>query len=174
MRRYLFSIFLFASAFSTEPKGELETLPKTEVVTPPEPSKKPLPPIKKTPLKKIELPPLQEVSEDAPEIVKPPEVLTKKYEALFIKMFAIVFLIALSAGFIVWLYRRFNFTKMHQLNYLRSIKIVEKRPLSPKTMLYLVEVNGEQLMLAESQLEVRQVMSFPSDKEAVSRTLKEV
>lgn len=89
-----------------------------------------------------------------------PEVMRTKYETVFIKMLAILFLIAISAGFIVWLYRRFNFSKMHQLNYLRTIKVIEKRPLSPKTMLYLVEINGKQVMLAESQLEVRQVMEF--------------
>jgi len=44
-----------------------------------------------------------------------------------------------------------------RMNFLKNIKILEKRPLSPKSMLYLVEVAGRQFLLAESQLEVRPI-----------------
>jgi len=129
----------------------------------------------KEPIAEPETPPVlvSEPAEVQPE-TRGPEVMRTKYETVFIKMMAILFLIALAAGFVVWLYRRFNFTKMHQLNYLRTIKVIEKRPLSPKTMLYLVEINGKQIMLAESQLEVRQVMEFDTSLERALAAQPEV
>lgn len=39
----------------------------------------------------------------------------------------------------------------------RSIYVLEKKMLSPKTILYLVEVEGKKIVLAESQLEIRRL-----------------
>ena len=45
------------------------------------------------------------------------------------------------------------------------MKVLEKRPLSPKTMLYLIEMNGEEVVIAESQLEVRVLSSLTEQDE---------
>ncbi len=42
----------------------------------------------------------------------------------------------------------------------QSIQILEKRMISPKTMLYLIEAEGKQILIAESQLEVKRLESF--------------
>ena len=93
---------------------------------------------------------------DAP----PPEtasfsVATEGYKVAIFKTFGIlVFLL----GFIfltVWALRRLSQGRLRTGNHYKSIKVLEKRPLSPKSMLYLVEVYEKKFLIAESQHEVR-------------------
>jgi len=58
------------------------------------------------------------------------------------------------------MFKKISHGRLRNFNYLKSIKIIEKRPLSPKSMLYLIEVGGKQVLIAESQLEVRTVASL--------------
>lgn len=94
-----------------------------------------------------------------------PDQLNAKYETIFMNTMVILVLIIVGAFVCVWAYRRFTNTKISQLNHMRSIKIIERRPLSPKSMLYLVEINGKQLLLSESQLEVRALSPVESTEE---------
>jgi hypothetical protein len=55
----------------------------------------------------------------------------------------------------VWLLKRIIHGKTRAANANQLIQIVEKRALSPKTMLYIVSVDGQKHVIAESQLEVR-------------------
>lgn len=43
-----------------------------------------------------------------------------------------------------------------------DIHILEKKMLSPKTMLYLVEVENKKVLLAESQIEIKKLETFDS------------
>lgn len=43
-----------------------------------------------------------------------------------------------------------------------SIQVIEKKMISPKTMLYLVEVDNKKILIAESQLEIKRIESFES------------
>jgi len=79
------------------------------------------------------------------------------YKGAFVKMMvtllAIIALIVIS----VWMLRRISHGRMKQMNYGRSIKILERRPLSAKSVLYLVEVDGKRVVVSESQLDVRYI-----------------
>ena len=55
----------------------------------------------------------------------------------------------------VSLFRRVGKSKLFASNSLHHIKILERRPLSSKTILYLIDLAGKQILVAESQLEVR-------------------
>jgi flagellar biogenesis protein FliO len=80
---------------------------------------------------------------------------TPSYEGTVTKMvLTLVGLIALVI-LTVWVLRRLSQGRLRHLNSQRSIKIVEKRVLSPKSMLYVVEVGGQKLLISESQVEVR-------------------
>ena len=100
------------------------------------------------------LPPAAPIFESSPE-ESPPEPIS--YQAAFVKMIltlvALIFLIFLS----VWMLRRIARGRLKQHNYGRGIKILERRPLSAKSLLYLIEVNGKKIVIAESQLEVRPI-----------------
>lgn len=104
----------------------------------------------------------QNPSETAPFIDQAPhlESNTKEYESAFIKM--IIFLIGLLIFvFIVFfLFKKLSSSRMQHNNHFRTIKILEKRAISPKSMLYLVEVGGKKILLAESQLEIRNISNL--------------
>jgi flagellar biogenesis protein FliO len=42
----------------------------------------------------------------------------------------------------------------------KQINILERRPLSPKTVLYVIEFAGKQMIVAESQLEIKALASI--------------
>ena len=44
-----------------------------------------------------------------------------------------------------------------------AMSILEKRMLSSKTMLYLIEVEGKKILCAESHLEIKALGSFPAE-----------
>lgn len=79
------------------------------------------------------------------------------YKGAFVKMIvtllALIVLIVIS----VWMLRRISSGRMKQMNYGRAIKVLERRPLSAKSVLYLVEISGKKVVIAESQIEVRAI-----------------
>lgn len=79
------------------------------------------------------------------------------YKGAFVKMMltlgALIVLIVIS----VWMLRRISHGRMKQMNFGRAIKVIERRPLSAKSILYLVEINGKKVVIAESQLEIRAI-----------------
>jgi flagellar biogenesis protein FliO len=111
---------------------------------PPPPEKAPLP---------IEQPAPPSL-ENQPE---PSEVVTTSYESAFIKMLltlgALLFLIILT----VWMMRRMSSGRMFRSMGSSQLKIVDKKVLSAKSMLYIVEVEGKRVLISESQLEVRPI-----------------
>ena len=81
------------------------------------------------------------------------------YEGAFLKM-AITF-VAVIVGIIatIWLMRRLAGGKFGGGSN-QSIKILERKALSPKTMLYVIEVDGKQTVIAESQLEIKRLLEL--------------
>ena len=108
----------------------------------------------------------------APPMPTTPEMM-KGYEGAFLKM-ALTF-IALLVGifFTVWILKRLSRGHFKNMNANRAIKILEKRALSPKTMLYLVEIGEKQTLIAESQLEVKSIVTFSAIPEEELEALKE-
>ncbi len=60
----------------------------------------------------------------------------------------------------VWALKRLMRSREKEINEQKQIKILEKRVLSSKSLLYLVEVEGEKILLAESHLEIRPLHSI--------------
>lgn len=81
------------------------------------------------------------------------------YQGAFVKMmltlFGLIVLIIIS----VWMLRRLSQGRMKQMNSGRAIKILERRPLSAKSILYVIEIHGKKMLVSESQLEVRFISS---------------
>ena len=83
-------------------------------------------------------------------VVKPPS-----YEHALGKMLLTLVGLIPLIFLTVWMMRRLSSGRLVRGNTTQSIKILEKRPLSQKSMLYLVEVDGKRILISESQLEVR-------------------
>ena len=93
---------------------------------------------------------------------------TESYETAFIKTIVVLVGLLVLVILTVWMFRKISHGRIRGMNVLKSVKILEKRPLSPKSMLYLIEIGGKQVLIAESQLEVRNVATLDwlgSDKD---------
>lgn len=109
----------------------------------------------------------KQIEQNTPDLFNPAEA-PVSYKGAFIKMIltllGIIVLIVIS----VWMLRRISSGRMKQMNFGRSIKVLERRPISAKSVLYLVEIEGKKVVIAESQLEVRHITSadhLPQDED---------
>lgn len=68
----------------------------------------------------------------------------------FMNMLASLGLIIALIFIVSWFLKRFLNTRIQQINTTSAIKIVERRALTPKSAIYLLEVNGRSLVIAES------------------------
>ncbi len=96
-------------------------------------------------------PQTQEVVPLQPEL--PPD--TPSYEHAFLKMILSLVGLLVLVFLTFWALRRLSQGRMRFMNQNLTIKILEKRSLSPKTLLYVLEIGGKKLLISESQLEVR-------------------
>ena len=90
----------------------------------------------------------------------PPQISQDFYQKNFIKTLGLlVFAIAtaISAGYLL---KNFSHKRPFFQNQRNNIKILERRPLSPSTQLYLVQIGNQHFVLAESKLEVRKVATL--------------
>ncbi len=85
--------------------------------------------------------------------------MTSSYESAFIKMFATLLglVVLILAAF--WVLRRLGKGRF-SFGSSKTIAILERKPLSPKSMLYLVEFDNKRILISESQLEVRALSSI--------------
>jgi flagellar biogenesis protein FliO len=86
-----------------------------------------------------------------------PEVVPPDIGASFLKMFSALALLVVLMYATYWVLKRMMHYKMQRGNRDASIHVVEKKMLSPKTMLYVVEIEGKKVLIAESHLEVRRL-----------------
>lgn len=84
-----------------------------------------------------------------------PKEITPNYEFAFAKMILTLVGLLILVFVTYWLFKRMAGGRLSAMNFNRSIKVLEKRPLSSKSILYLVETEGKKILIAESQLEIR-------------------
>lgn len=88
------------------------------------------------------------------------ESTTKDYESAFIKMIIFLVVLLIFVFVIFFIFKKLSSSRMHHNNHYKSIKILEKRAISPKSMLYMIEVGGKKILLAESQFEIRNISNL--------------
>jgi len=82
------------------------------------------------------------------------------YKSQFIKTIAAILIIIILVVLAVLIFRRFSGTRPLQMNNRKHIKVIERRPLSPNTYLYYIQVGNKQFVIAESKLDVRTVANL--------------
>ncbi|MBN2479579.1 MAG: flagellar biosynthetic protein FliO [Parachlamydiales bacterium] len=80
-----------------------------------------------------------------------------EFKSTFMKMIFILTLLVALIFFTFWIFRRLMKTKIEQANLTKNIKVIERRTLSPKSILYLIEIDGKKVLISESNLEVRKI-----------------
>lgn len=107
--------------------------------------------------------PLQEAPVPGqPDHLAPPP--TPTYEHALGKMLLTLLGLIVLIFLTIWMLRRLSGSKTNGASS-RSIKILERRPISQKSVLYLIEVDGKQVMISESQLEVRTITTLEKSDE---------
>lgn len=90
----------------------------------------------------------------------PIQIPTTDLGAAFVKMFltliALIALLAIS----YWFLRRLVQNRLQRGVGQQQIQVIEKKMISAKTMLYLVEVEGKKILFAESHLEIKRLEGF--------------
>jgi flagellar biogenesis protein FliO len=86
----------------------------------------------------------------------PPTDLGMTLVKMLISLLALALLLFAS----YWFLKRLIQNRLQKGVGRQSIEIVEKRMISPKTMLYLVQVENKKILFAESHLEVKALDTF--------------
>lgn len=71
------------------------------------------------------------------------------WKNFFYMLFVLGFIVSLIFA-IAWFMKKMVHTRLMQENASSSLKILDKRSLSPKSMLYIIEAEGKQIILGES------------------------
>lgn len=108
-------------------------------------------------------PAIEQSSPQLPSEEIPPlpssEQMTREYEGSFLRVLGSVIGLILLIVFTFWVLKRLGKGNFGKLGSSKSIQIVERRPLSPKTILFLVQLGNKRILLSESQLEIRALSS---------------
>jgi flagellar biogenesis protein FliO len=93
-----------------------------------------------------------------------PDMAPGDFGAAFVKMFLTLFALIFLFGISIWFLKRLVRNRMQRGGVDQKIQVIEKRMISPKTMLYLVDIEGEKVLFAESHLEIQQLGSKHSSE----------
>jgi flagellar biogenesis protein FliO len=86
--------------------------------------------------------------------------MTGSYENAFIRMLVTLIGLIFLVFATFWILRRLGKGKFKMGGNGRIINIIERRALSPKTVLYIVEVGNKKILVSESQFEVRTLAGY--------------
>lgn len=86
----------------------------------------------------------------------PPSDLAASAMKMFFSLIALVVLLFLS----YWFLRRLIQNRLQRGVGEQAIQVLEKRMISPKTTLYLIEVENKKILVAESHLEIKRLEGF--------------
>ena len=93
------------------------------------------------------------------------DIFETDFKKTFIKMMITLAVIVILIIITFWMFKRLMRHKIRSANHTQSIRILERRALSQKSVLYLVEVENEKVLLSESHLEVRNIHSLENEAE---------
>jgi flagellar protein FliO/FliZ len=85
--------------------------------------------------------------------------MTTSYESAFVRMLVTIIGLVFLVFATLWILRRLGKGKF-KMGSSRTINVLERKALSPKSMLYIVEIGNKKVLISESQLEVRTLTSL--------------
>lgn len=100
------------------------------------------------------------------DLIGKPNPETNKFLSEFVSMMGTLGLIISAILIFAWFLKRMVNTRQEQANTTSIIKVVERRSLSPKTAVYLLEVEGKSLIVAESVNGVTRLAEYDSPQDA--------
>lgn len=102
---------------------------------------------------------------DLDNITTPPLSQTSaNYKKMLTEASLMVFALLGFVLLAIFILKRISSQRTFQMNREKYIKIIERRPLSPKTSIYLIQVGDQKIVLTESQVEVRSHLQLNPEK----------
>lgn len=98
------------------------------------------------------------------ELIEEPSQDTNLFLSEFIKMTATLVLIIALIFIFAWFLKRMVNTRIEQANSTSLIQVVERRTISQKTSVYLLNVEGKGIVMAESPSGITFLGNYPIDK----------
>ncbi len=95
--------------------------------------------------------PSMDVTSPAPSLTQSSENYKKILTETALMVLGLIGFILLT----IYILKKLVVQKTFQMNRERHIKVIERRPLSAKTSLYLIQIGEEKIFLTESHLDVR-------------------
>lgn len=95
--------------------------------------------------------------QDDPPDLAVPDLPPVNYGWAFFKVFFTLIILGLLLFATLWFLRKLFRDRMQRGSEHQLIQVLDRRMISPKTVLYLVNVRGEEVLLAESQHEIRRL-----------------
>lgn len=92
--------------------------------------------------------------QQAPAPLPSSNEMTNSYESAFVRMLVTLLGLILLVFLTFWVLRRMGKGKF-KMGSSRHINVIERRAVSPKTMLYIIEIGDKKVLISESQVEVR-------------------
>ncbi len=103
--------------------------------------------------------PAPEPTQASPAPLPSSKEMTNSYENAFVRMLVTLLGLVLLVFATFWILRRLGKGKF-KMGSGNSINVLERRALSPKSMLYIVQIGNKKVLISESQLEVRGLTSL--------------
>ena len=104
---------------------------------------------------------VEPVDPDFPDLF--PDQVMNETDTFQSKLLNMLMILALLIGLMIlasWALKRLMKTKVGQMNTSGQIKVIETRYLSPRATLYLIEVEGHLVLLAESPTTVEKLTTI--------------
>lgn len=105
------------------------------------------------------------------DLIGEPNPDTNRFLTEFVNMMATLGLIISLILIVAWFLKRMLNTRQEQANITSLIKVVERRSLSPKTAVYLLEIEGKSVLIAESQNGVTRLTDYTTPEEEKQKEL---
>lgn len=103
--------------------------------------------------------PAPEPTQASPAPLPSSKEMTNSYENAFVRMLVTLLGLVLLVFATFWILRKLGKGKF-RMGSGNSINVLERRALSPKSMLYIVQIGNKKVLISESQLEVRALTSL--------------
>lgn len=107
------------------------------------------------------------------DLVETPDKSNDRFYVEFLNMLATLGLVIAIILIAAWFLRRILNTRLEQINTTSTIKVIEKRALSPKSAVYLLEIYDKVIAIAETQNGITQLGEFtiPSESEVTKENI---
>lgn len=107
-----------------------------------------------------------EILTQEPENISTPELpMNPEFDRFYGEFFKMLTMLGLIIGFLMvltWFVKRILNTRLEQINSGSLIQVVERRMLTPKTSIYVLEIMGKRVVIAESHNGVTAINEFSS------------